>query len=291
MATAQVTRRPTVSSVPCTVCQTPSSLAWRHPEANLYRCPSCDHCFSDPASIGEQEQYGPDYYDDTHRNWFENPNLKLFRRLHAVITSYQPQVRILDVGCGRGHLLKYLQERSPSWQFTGVDLGAMPSLPGIEFRHGDAFAMDFGRPFDVVISIAVIEHIIDVHGFVRKLRGLCVSGGLVILLTVNDRSLTYGMARLLRRCGLSGPFNRLYSKHHVNHFNFHSLRQLLQDHGLEVLETIRHHSPLAAIDVPAKNPLIASALRGCAWSLFQLERLTGRTFLQTVICRATPASD
>jgi SAM-dependent methyltransferase len=273
--------------VPCPVCGASSELAWRHPEASLHRCPSCDHCFSDPASIDHQEEYGPDYYEEMHRNWFNNPNIKLFRRLHGVLQAFNPRPRVLDVGCGNGNLLAYLHQQSPSWQLTGVDICALPTIPGVELRQGDAFEIDLGRKFDVVISLAVIEHVADVQTFVRKLRELCVPGGLVIVLTVNDRSLTYATARFLRCCGLSGPFNRLYSKHHVNHFNFHSLRQLLTLNGLEVRETIRHHSPLAAVDVPAKNPLLAASLRGCAWSVFQLERLTGRTILQTVISQVT----
>jgi len=274
-----------VPRLPCTVCHHPSPLAWRHPEADLYRCPQCDHCFSDAASIDAHEQYADDYYEETHPNWFANPNLTLFGKLHAVIKSVNPRPTVLDVGCGQGQLLTYFRDHSPTWDLTGVDIGALPSSSGIEFRRGDVFAMNFGRTFDIVVSLAVIEHVADVRGFVHKLRDLCTPGGLVILLTVNDRSLTYGLARLFKRCGLAGPCNRLYSKHHLNHFNFHSLGQLLTREGLEVLETIRHHSPLAAIDVPAKNPLGAAILRRCVWSVFQLETLCGRTFLQTVICR------
>jgi 2-polyprenyl-3-methyl-5-hydroxy-6-metoxy-1,4-benzoquinol methylase len=272
-------------AVPCTVCNTPSPLAWRHPEADLYRCPACDHCFSDAASIVEQEQYGPKYYEESHRNWFDHPNVRLFDKLHTFISGYKSPVSVIDVGCGRGDLLKFLHERSPDWDLTGVDISSCPEAAGIEFHRGNAFEIDFGRRFDVVISLAVIEHVADVHTFVRKLHELCVPGGLVILLTVNDRSLTYGTARTLNRLGLSSPFNRLYSKHHVNHFNFHSLHRLLTAENLEVLKTIRHHSPLAAIDVPAKDALTATVLRSCAWGLFQVERLTGRTILQTVLCR------
>jgi 2-polyprenyl-3-methyl-5-hydroxy-6-metoxy-1,4-benzoquinol methylase len=278
---------PRKSAPRCPVCQGESRLAARHPEADLYRCPSCDHCFSDVTSIGEQEEYGPDYYLETHRNWFNNPDLSLFRKLHRIIAEFNPAADVLDVGCGNGNLLKYIHEHSPSMRLTGIDICSLPTLPGIELIRGDAFAMDLGRQFDAVISLAVIEHVADVRTFVEKLRGLCKPGGLVMILTVNDRSLTYGLARLLHGFGVSGAFNRLYSRHHLNHFNLQSLRRLLTDQGLEVIRTIRHHSPLAAIDVPKRNPVIAAGLRLTAWGIFQIERLTGRTILQTVICRRT----
>jgi trans-aconitate methyltransferase len=272
----------------CPVCDSHTELAWRHPEADLYRCPTCDHCFSRPSSIDEPEEYGPEYYTEVHRNWFNNPDLKLFRKLHAEIVAFNPTASILDVGCGNGNFLKYLHERSPSLRLTGVEICTLPTIPEIEFRQGDAFEIDLGRQFDVVVSLAVIEHVADIQTYVRKLRGLCLSRGLVILLTVNDRSLTYATARLLHCCGFSRPFNRLYSKHHVNHFNISSLRQLLTSNGLEVLRTIRHHAPLAAIDVPAEGPAMATFLRACAWTMFQCELVTGRSILQTVVCRVTP---
>ena len=276
--------------LPCPVCNAESPLQYRHPEAQLHRCPQCDHCFSNPESIDHQEAYGPEYFQEMHRNWFNNPNRGLFRKLHRIIRAHNPSASVLDVGCGNGNLLKYLHEQSPGMRLAGVDICALPTLDGIELRQGDAFELDFGASFDVVISLAVIEHVADVRTFVEKLRRLAKPGGLVIILTVNDRSLTYALARGLRRLNFAGGFNRLYSKHHLNHFNFESLAHLLTAGGLEILQTIRHHSPLAAIDVPANSPIMGKALRTATWALFQLELLTGRTILQTVVCRVPPSS-
>ena len=49
-----------------------------------------------------REDYGPDYYERTHKNWFQNPNIRLFERIHKYVKAFGPQCHVLDVGCGRG---------------------------------------------------------------------------------------------------------------------------------------------------------------------------------------------
>ena len=49
----------------CVICGAKATWMAKHPEADLYRCPVCTHCFSDPDSV-EPERYAPDYFDDAH---------------------------------------------------------------------------------------------------------------------------------------------------------------------------------------------------------------------------------
>lgn len=52
-------------------------------------------------------------------------------------------------------------------------------VPGVEFVAGDAFAIDFAEPFDLVISNQTVEHLDRPEQFINKLlsigRGLIVS--------------------------------------------------------------------------------------------------------------------
>lgn len=237
------------------------------------------------ASIDSHESYDANYFLETHRNWFNNPNLKLFDKLGSILKNLGPQARIIDVGCGNGALLKYLHDRNPRWRLSGVDICELPEIPGVELARGDAFSVMADRQFDAVISLAVIEHVGDVRAFAQKLRHLCAPNGLLIVATVNDRSLTYSLARQMHHIGLSGPFNRLYSKHHVNHFNFASLQRLLTNSGMKVEQTIGYQSPMAAIDMPATGHVSTVVLKSGLWGLFQLERITGREILQVVVCQ------
>src|SRR6266480_1005454 len=267
----------------CTICGTQADLEFSLYYIDLYRCSVCDHCFSDQSRLPVRERYGPEYYEVVHKHWFLHPNIQLFESIRHAICAARSDSTVLDVGCGRGDLLKYLRTKSPNLALTGIDLSPNQPVPGIEFISADFMNVDLGRQFDAVTSLASIEHVQDARGFVRRLYDLCVPGGLVIIMTLNDRSILYKVARALHRIGIDGPFKRLYDKHHINHFNLSSLRRLVKHQELSVLTTLRHNAPLAAIDLPASSWLGDRILRTGVWGTFALGRLTGMTYLQTIV--------
>lgn len=268
----------------CPVCRSPSRLEARHPDADLWRCPDCDHCFSDPATLRRHEHYGPDYFQTVHANWFSHPHTELNARLLLLIRSYHPGAQsVLDVGCGNGIFLRYLRPRG-QWELTGIDLSPNRPEPNIDFLQGDVFEFEPDRRYDVVVSNSVIEHIQDVRGFVSKLDALCAPGGMLLLITPNERSLLYRAAWLLCRLGYNKPFVRLYDAHHLNHFNLTSLRRLLEEVGT-VVEHLPHNVPLSALDFPGKNGVERFVQRLGVGLLFRLGELTGQTYLQTIAVR------
>jgi len=272
-------------SLRCPVCDSESIFERRTASIDLRRCPICDHCFSTVSTIGEPEDYSPEYLEIEHRNWFQNPNVALFETIGQTVARYKPKASLIDVGCGNGAFLKYLQMYDQELSLTGIDLAPNQPVEGITFIQGDALASDFDRQYDFVVSLAVIEHVIDIQMFIRRLYSLCAPGGFVIVMTLNDRSILYGVARLLHNLGYKTPCERLYSKHHLNHFNTSSLRRLVQMNNLSVVKTLLHNVPLAAVDFTASSRLARSILLTGVWGTFILGRLTGRTYLQTVICR------
>jgi trans-aconitate methyltransferase len=236
----------------------------------------------------QAEDYGPDYYERTHKNWFQNPNIRLFERIHKYVKAFGPQCHVLDVGCGRGDLLRYLHERESRFELTGIELSELPPSPPIRFIKSDLFELELPEKFDVLVTLAVIEHIADAHGFVRRLVNFARPGGTVVVMTLNSDSLVYLVARLARSFGWNDAFNRLYSRHHLQHFNRRSLALLLERHGLRVREHLSHNFPLAGVDFQSTGPLgDAMQLIGVA-GCFGLGKLLGRGFLQTAVCTAQP---
>jgi len=265
----------------CPVCGGAGALEQIARDGDLYRCADCDHCFSDPQSIRHVETYGPEYYD---KNWFQHANEELFVTLGRLIHAFKSDARVLDIGCGNGAFLQHLRKTYPKLTLVGSDLSSTPPYDGIEFIQGDIFSDDISRRFDVVVSLATIEHVADVGTFVEHVKRLCLPDGLVITMTLNDRSALYSSARLLARLGFSGPRDQLYSGHHLNHFNTESLRKLVEIKGLTVKQVLLHNIPLAAVDVEGGSSFSAFVQRCGVFGLFQLGNLTGRTYLQTVIC-------
>ncbi|QQR80912.1 MAG: class I SAM-dependent methyltransferase [Deltaproteobacteria bacterium] len=257
-----------------------------HPEATLYRCTGCQHCFTDLTSIVSPENYSSDYYEVTHKNWFEHPNLSLFQEIEKMILQYsKTTASVLDVGCGRGDLLKYLHSKNPSLSLTGIDLSDVPQIPGIRMLQRDFLKEDFPQKFDVVTSLAAIEHVEDVQLFAKKIGDLCAKDGVAIIMTNNESGLLYGIARGLYSFGIKGPFNRLYSKHHLNHFGIESMRTLFERHGFEILKTIHHSFPLKAVDIPVSSKFADFILRGAVAGMFFLGKTLEMDFMQTIVCR------
>ena len=275
----------TAATFVCPVCSGPSALEHRLEDVTLCRCSRCGHCFADLDSIQDMEQYEADYFEKEHRNWFRHPNLPLYGKLARIIVEHKPRAAVLDVGCGTGNFLRFLRSKSSELSLTGIDLAPNQDAAGIAYLQADFEHAEFGRQFDVVVSLAVIEHIADVAAFAKRMRDLCVPGGLVINLTIDEDSLIYGVARGLKRAGYSTPMKRLYSKHHVNHFTASSLRRLLEGQGLSTVRVIRHNSPMAAVDIPQTSALVGAILLGGVWAGFQLGQWTGRTMLQTVVSK------
>jgi len=254
----------------------------KHPEADLYRCRACSHCFSNPDSIVEAEPYTTEYFDEHHQRWFAHPNTALF----ATIAKGLPRgASVLDVGCGRGDFLRYLRGTRSDLTLTGIDLSPNAPVPGIQFLQGDFLTTPIEGRFDAVVSLAVIEHVADIQAFVNRLKQLARPGGRVTVMTLNESSLLFGLARTGKRLGVSLAFDRLYSRHHLHHFTRNSLRALMEGYGFEIESDVTHNAPLAAIDIPSTNRALDAILRSGMWVLCQVGNATGRAYLQTVSCR------
>jgi 2-polyprenyl-3-methyl-5-hydroxy-6-metoxy-1,4-benzoquinol methylase len=183
------------SALTCPICAAKSAVEFRLEDFTLCRCSECDHCFTDLNSIDCAEQYEADYFEEEHRNWFLHPDLDLYEKLTRIILEHKPNAAILDVGCGNGNLLRYLRSRGRDLSLTGIDMAPNEPAAGIEYLRGDFVEHKFDRRFDVLVSLAVIEHIPNVALFAERLSEFCQSGGLVITMTVDERSLIYGAAR------------------------------------------------------------------------------------------------
>jgi ubiquinone/menaquinone biosynthesis C-methylase UbiE len=90
----------------------------------------------------------------------------------------RPGERILEVGCGRGHLTKVLAE----WgvDVTGVDANPRASEVAVSdrVRHMYGEALEFpDASFQKIVSVHAIEHIPDLEGALDEMARVLEPGG------------------------------------------------------------------------------------------------------------------
>ena len=114
-------------------------------------------------------------YDDKHAFvWRHGASL-------VELLGPQPGERILDLGCGTGHLTARIAESGAT--VVGLDHSAemleqaRAAYPRLQFVQGDAREFTFAEPFDAVFSNAVLHWVRPPEAVVRRVRDALRSGG------------------------------------------------------------------------------------------------------------------
>jgi ubiquinone/menaquinone biosynthesis C-methylase UbiE len=128
-------------------------------------------------------------------------------------------MRLLDVGCGAGHLVTALGRRYPDLELTGIDLSeemitrareATRGLPNVSVSVGDA--LDLGFPdhsFDFVLSIASIKHWPNRVAGMREIFRVLRPGGQAFVMEIHrnaTRAEIMGFARQWRFAAWPLPY-------------------------------------------------------------------------------------
>jgi len=96
--------------------------------------------------------------------------------------------RVLDVGCGTGHLARAVVERSAPAEVRAIDLAAAyveharrhTHDPRVAFEVADACALPFAdRHFDRVLSLLVLHFVPQAAQAIAEMRRVCRPGGTV----------------------------------------------------------------------------------------------------------------
>jgi SAM-dependent methyltransferase len=119
------------------------------------------------------EAYPPEYYGSVTKKFL--PGFESLSHVPpALLTAAEEAAKkiaakegripcVLDIGCGRGYLLRRLKRAG--WTCAGIDIPESP-LPteeaGLDCRHGDATKLPWDNSsFDLVVINHVLEHVSD----------------------------------------------------------------------------------------------------------------------------------
>jgi SAM-dependent methyltransferase len=212
---------------------------------------------------------GADYTDKTGP-YFDN-----VRRDIAPLLPAQAGA-VLEVGCGAGATLQWLQREGRATRTVGIELfpDAAERARGRidELLQGNAetlFATNLPAQlapasFDLVLCLDVLEHMVDPWAFVARVQALMKPGAVLIASIPNVRHLRVVLPLLLAgrwRYEESGILDRT----HLRFFTHGSAMALVSPPGLRVTSVLRRLPPAAS-----KSGVVNLLTLGLARDLFTM---------------------
>ena len=165
-------------------------------DVRVVRCGACGHRYlarwPETLTLGLYDYYAAKL-DWPEERLFDPLNAARFRTLFASFEKLVAGRRLLDLGCGAGHLVKVASEEG--WDSLGIDTSAAAVALAQRMR-ANAQEIDFFDPalddqrFDVIVMSEVIEHIPHPPKFLARAFSLLAPGGLLYATTPNFDSLT-----------------------------------------------------------------------------------------------------
>lgn len=112
--------------------------------------------------------------------------------------------RVLDAGCGTGDHTLYLARKYPKAEILGVDINAdrirenqenarRLGIANVRFEAANLCEADFASRFDLVVSIDVLEHIVNQTGALANLSRALRPGGMAFfhIPTIRERPVPF----------------------------------------------------------------------------------------------------
>jgi 2-polyprenyl-3-methyl-5-hydroxy-6-metoxy-1,4-benzoquinol methylase len=198
-----------------------------------YDVVSCEQCsFIYASNIPEQSIFDTYYINaNKYEHEIEQPDIITGKYEHIVqeIVRFgtEKTVSIVDIGCARSETLRSLRNRGFS-NLTGID----PSVKNIEYLktkgidgiHATIKTIDTSKQYDVVLFLAVLEHIQDLHQALDNLYTITALNGMAVV-SVPDMTMP-----------ADGEFPyQEFSREHINYFTSVSLSNLMVRYGFHMV--------------------------------------------------------
>jgi SAM-dependent methyltransferase len=166
---------------------------------------------------------------------FHRRRVDLTRELMLEAAEKTKVQRVLDIGCGEGHITELLRESLPGVEFSGLDYsvsavanGAL-KYPKLDLIVADAYEPPYAPAhFDIVICNNLWEHVPDPLRLLSSIARVLRVGGYLIVSTPSR----YRIQNLLR-VAMGQPVT-FASTHHVTEYSVGQVTEQLRFGGFTV---------------------------------------------------------
>ena len=257
---AQGSLSPAAASGPrCLVCGSDGNVRlYQLSRFDIHRCTACDqvYLFPLPSEAQIAALFARLYTDglgdvpelrDYYAACFDaSPTSPVVRGSRTWLTAIQRHAsggRLLDIGCGTGIFCHAAE--SFGWEVQGIDeaeeaVAFAREHYGLTIHLGSFESLDVTpESFDLVTMWDVIEHSRAPRRLLEEAIRCLKPGGLIAISTPNQRNIMEAVAGPLYR--LTGgrarqPLEKFYLIQHFLYFSPKTLRRLLVDAGLEIVD-------------------------------------------------------
>jgi trans-aconitate methyltransferase len=126
------------------------------------------------------------YYRKKPTKWESEERDEYCRKRIEEFLEYTPRV-VLDIGCGNGHTIAYLQKSWLSAKYYGFDLSpaaieiAKTKVPGANFKVMFLDEADYKIRFECILLLGVVEHFEKLHESLVQVNNLLTPSGIVYI--------------------------------------------------------------------------------------------------------------
>lgn len=170
----------------------------------------------------------PEYWDSVYSAEIANQRQRIALDRFDRITKLIPNnSNILDVGCGTGDFIRYLEAHRPDCKISGCDFSkiaieyASSQSPNSIFKIVDALKLSsiFNTEFDVVLSLETLEHVDDPQKMINEMQTILKSDGLLIL---------------------SMPYDNKVAGEHLHAFKYNDFLNFFDDDKCFIIDIYRY---------------------------------------------------
>lgn len=145
-----------------------------------------------PSEIQNCDEYseGDPYTVDFNSEFHKLRADSTIQLLKSAIDFETSSPKMLDIGCGRGHLTAEFQKSFTNAEISGLDYSvsaisyAVDKFPGIDFIVANAYSPPYCENyFDVVVCNNLWEHVPDPLRLLEAIRKVLKTGGYLIIST------------------------------------------------------------------------------------------------------------